>query len=224
MSDMIIDLAKHTKLPIAMKDRGDLVERIRKSIQTFSGMDAELGGLTFKQFVRMLTVDPWRKYVPESARKGLHFLVSKREKSQMASEPAAKPQTSAEVLQVQALFSEVDADNSGYIDETELLTALRRLVKNEPEVAKKEPRLQPDALHKTVKDAMTKFGSDELIALDQFVKMIATKPFVALIGQDLADELKLKSAEIRTVISPRRTRPEPSQAQAYFREVKVLSS
>ena len=149
------------------------------------------------------------------SRKDTKLLLKQQQETPTPPKPA-----SAEVSRVQNLFTDADADNSGYVDETELEAMVKNLVASA--AANLDAAFETDNIHRTCRAAMEKHGDDGLLSLDRFVQMVSSKPFVGLVGSGVRDELVLKAGELRSIASPRRSRPEPSEAQAYFREVKAM--
>jgi len=172
--------------------RISLVEKVRQAMNMFdTNRD---GGLSFEEFLRMLCCAPWKALLPESAQKQLPFLIMKRSKVNDQDElPEVNiPEPGPLVLQqLQEAFDSVDADKSGEIDANELsgLVQSAWFMMSHRGFACKED------LEEATKEIMERYDIDQsgTIDFDEFLKMMALKPFVLMLPTEARDYLIMTS-------------------------------
>jgi len=163
--------------------RHRLVEEVREHMLAFD-KDAS-GGLSFHEFLRMLTRKPWRELLPPQVQVHLPLLVQgvispQKEPRKDTALPAIVVLTAA-----RELFIEFDMDRSGELEEQELLKMCEQ-------VWHRLGRAVTVSLRDEVRDAMLVFDKNGSGGIDfvEFVRLVARRPWKVLLRADAQEALK----------------------------------
>ena len=167
------------------KVSGDLRVQIVSIVRDAMG-DNE--SLNFGQFCRLFQRDPWRNLLPKEAIADLPFQSLKYNRQQRPVPAEIEPTF---VVKAQDLFAEADVDESGGVDQSELVLLLMRLVPPCADTGEHDAK----ALQKHARVAMDLYSTDGLVlGFDQFLHALSVKPLLALLPAEMRDHALMASA------------------------------
>jgi len=164
-------------VPTLQSNSKTVAAEAKKFIDKFGN---EEGMILYPQFVRMLTLPPWKDLLSPEAREGIKFELLKMTKE--------GDMTAAEqvVNNAYGLFQDLDADNNGVLDSGEfevLLQALWEKLKRSP----------ADKEH-LVERALNRYFGDDLsgnITFVEFVGILGQDPWNKTLPTAVRDDMKL---------------------------------
>jgi len=163
--------------------RARLVEEVREHMKAFD--KDRSGGLSFHEFLRMLTRKPWRDLLPPQVQKHLPLLVQgvispQKKVTETTGLPALVVLQSA-----RDIFQEYDYEKKGEMSESELQKMCEQ-------VWIKLGRTVNTALRDEVRDLMLVFDKDGSGGIDfvEFVRLVARRPWKVLLRPDAQEALK----------------------------------
>jgi len=166
--------------------RHRLVEEVREHMRAFDKDGS--GGLSFHEFLRMLTRRPWKDLLPIEVQEHLPLLVQGVISPQKPKKSAVDTSSLPVIVilsSAKEIFEETDKNCSGKVEEEELVEMCHR-------VWHKLDRTVTPALKDDVHDAMLVFNKDGSGGIDfvEFIRLIARRPWKVLLRPEAQEALK----------------------------------
>ena len=183
-----------------------LCEDVNKSVAKLASDGTD--GLNLNQFMRLLAIPPWSNVLPEDMKQQLHFSALK-----ISAAAPTSPKSDADdygtadnkapiadqvLAKAMAIFDQVDEDSSGLIDQSELIVLVNKLSENLGGGDDLDSILD---LQRFAKVAMDKFSEDgETLCFGELVQVLATKPWIRMLPENMRDDFCLLSQKERSEI------------------------
>jgi len=185
--------------PMPADYRMKLMSEVRNAMEVFDADNT--GTISEGEFLRMLTVSPWRELLPADVQEQLPEMVKQEispQKQQNSVEAAAdEPSHVTIVRAAKDLFDRTDANGDGKIEEEELVQLCE-------EVWRKLGRAVTSHLREEVHDAMLVFDKDAngSMSFFEFVRLIARRPWKVLLPSEVQALLpKVSLQELQKTVS-----------------------
>ena len=224
VATLLVGLFEQLGKPLPPEYKLKMHEFVQESMARFDADGS--GGLCFPEFLRMITMKPWRDLLPHAVVDVLPKLVLKAMRAgsseaealeQLADDTQAQEEAIVEavddvmndsreeakqlVATARRLFDDFDTDSSGSIDQDELGNLIIELMKEggQPLPADRRMRVVEDA--RASLEQFDKDG-DGTISFHEFLVMIVRPPWVDLLPAEAVKQVNLLIGRFERALSP----------------------